>query len=78
MTISIYDRYVSLAKLFGRNREFIEKQIPHIASLLTESIDEVIDRSEVIVIANSQKEFSNISASMRKDQVLIDLVGITT
>ncbi|MHA1370978.1 MAG: nucleotide sugar dehydrogenase [Promethearchaeota archaeon] len=78
LSVSIYDKYVSLAKIFGKNREFIEKQIPHIACLLTASIDEVIDRSEVIVIANSQTEFSKIRGLMRKDHILIDLVGITT
>jgi GDP-mannose 6-dehydrogenase len=78
LKVFVYDKYVSLGKIFGKNREFIEKTIPEIGGLLTGSIKEVIDRSEVIVIANSQKEFSKIPGLMRKEQVLIDLVGITT
>ena len=39
----IYDRNVSLARLVGANKEYIEKQIPHLSSLLCDTIDEVID-----------------------------------
>ena len=77
LEVIIYDKDVTLANIFGKNREFIEKQIPHITCLLTNSIDEVIDHAEVVVIANSQKEYSKILGLMRKDQIIIDLVGIT-
>ncbi len=57
-TLSIYDKNVSLARLVGANKEYIEKQIPHLSSLLCDTIDEVIDQSEVIVVGNRSPEFA--------------------
>src|SRR5262249_50739396 len=48
LKLSIYDRDVEMARLFGSNREFIEREIPHISSLVKSDIDEVISDAEVI------------------------------
>jgi len=50
--VSIYDKYVSIAKLVGSNKEYIEKEIPHISSLMCSSPQELIISSDVIVISN--------------------------
>ena len=73
-SLSIYDRDVSEARLIGSNREYIEREIPHIWSLLRGSIDEVIDGSEVIVIGNGSGEFRLIEPKLKPGQVVIDLV----
>jgi GDP-mannose 6-dehydrogenase len=56
--LRIYDRNVSLARLVGANKEYIDEQIPHLSSLLCETIDEVLDHSDVIVVGNGAPEFS--------------------
>jgi GDP-mannose 6-dehydrogenase len=73
-TLRIYDRNVSIARLVGANREYITQQIPHLSSLLCETIDEVIDASEVIVIGNGAPEFADAVMRTRPDQIVIDLV----
>jgi len=74
--ISIYDKNVSIAKIFGANKEYIEKEIPHISSLMSSSIEEVLSRSEVLVIGNNSEEFKEIPKLMREGQIMIDLVRI--
>ena len=75
-SLCIYDRNVSLARLVGANKEYIEQQIPHLSSLLCETIDEVIDQSEVIVVGNKSPEFAEALTRTRADQIVIDLVRL--
>src|SRR5688500_7534805 len=74
--LCIYDKNVSLARLVGANKQYINEQIPHLSQHLCESVDEVIDTSEVIVIGNSAAEFSQAVTRCRPDQIVIDLVRI--
>jgi GDP-mannose 6-dehydrogenase len=74
--LCIYDKNVSLARLVGANKEYINTQIPHLSSLLCESVAEVIDRSEVLVVGNASPEFADALKSTRQDQTVIDLVRV--
>ena len=74
--LAIYDRNVSLARLVGANRRYIDHQIPHLSRHLCESIEDVVTRSEVVVIGNAAPEFSDAIALCRPDQIVIDLVRI--
>jgi GDP-mannose 6-dehydrogenase len=74
--LCIYDRNVSLAKLVGVNREYITKQIPHLSSLLCETLDTVLEKSEVIVVGNASPEFADALKRTRPDQIVIDLVRV--
>jgi len=74
--LRIYDKNVSLAKLVGANKEYIEKQIPHLSSLLCQTVDEVVSNSEVIVIGNQSAEFADAVSRCREDQIIIDLVRL--
>lgn len=75
-SLCIYDRNVSLAKLVGANKDYIERQIPHLSSLLCDTIDDVIDRSDVIIVGNQAPEFGAALARTRPDQIIIDLVRL--
>ncbi len=60
----------------GANKEYIEQQIPHLSRHLCDSMDDVIARSDVIVIGNGAPEFAEAVARCRPDQTVIDLVRI--
>jgi GDP-mannose 6-dehydrogenase len=76
LSLKIYDRNVSLARLVGANKQYIETQIPHLSSLLCDTIDQVIDESEVIVVGNQAPEFTQAVAHCRREQIIIDLVRL--
>jgi GDP-mannose 6-dehydrogenase len=76
--LRIYDRNVSIARLVGANKEYINTQIPHLSSLLCETIDEVLDHSEVIVVGNAAPEFADALKRTRADQTIVDLVRVKT
>jgi GDP-mannose 6-dehydrogenase len=75
--IKIYDKNVSLARLVGSNRKFIEGTIPHLAELLCETTDEVLDHSEVLIVANPDRDFLPVLEKVKPDQIVFDLVRIT-
>lgn len=74
--LKIYDEEVSLAKLHGANRRYIEQTIPHISSLMTSSVQEVIDSSEVVVISKKGAQFADAVRKLTEDRVVIDLVRL--
>ena len=71
--LKIYDKNVSMAKIMGANKAYIQKEIPHISSLLRKSLDEVINSSEVIIVGHDTKEFKSAVKHLKNDKILIDL-----
>jgi GDP-mannose 6-dehydrogenase len=74
--VGIYDKEVSLARIFGANKRYIEQAIPHIACLLNESAQMVVEDAELIVIGKKSPEFADMVASLDRDKIVVDLVRI--
>jgi GDP-mannose 6-dehydrogenase len=71
--LRLYDSHVSLAKLIGANKRFIEEHIPHISRLMVNSMAELFAHSELIIIGNESPEFFEGIRGLRADQQVIDL-----
>jgi GDP-mannose 6-dehydrogenase len=75
--LRIFDPEVQLSRLMGANRSYIEANIPHIASLLCGTIEEMIDPSEVILVGLQQSALNEaLQARVKPAQHLIDLVNL--
>jgi GDP-mannose 6-dehydrogenase len=74
--LSVYDRNVNLARLTGANRDYILNHVPHIAKLMRDSIDDVLEHADVIVIGNGAPEFAGIAQRLRPGQKVIDLIRL--
>jgi GDP-mannose 6-dehydrogenase len=77
--VRILDPNVVMARLRGANRQYIETEIPHIASLLCESAGDLVAHADVVVISARSDDAEQVLASIRPDQVVIDLTrGVAT
>ncbi|MBW1829972.1 MAG: UDP-glucose/GDP-mannose dehydrogenase family protein, partial [Deltaproteobacteria bacterium] len=73
--VRIFDDKVQLSQLIGANKAFLEKELPHITSIMCADIKELIAESEVVVVTHGDKLFTQAVELMHEDQILIDLVG---
>jgi GDP-mannose 6-dehydrogenase len=73
--LRIYDANVTLSRLLGANREYIEGRLPHLGQLLAGSVQEVLDHAEVCLVGCTDPAV--LGALPRGDgRVLIDLVRL--
>ena len=73
--VCIWDRDVSLGRVTGSNRQYIEEVIPHIGSLLSSDLKSVVESGEVVVVA-TKIDKDQLGQHLRSDQVVIDLVNL--
>jgi GDP-mannose 6-dehydrogenase len=73
--IKIWDRDVSLARLAGANRQYIEEVIPHIGSLLSADMPEVVRDSDVVIVG-TKIEKGDLARLLTPAQIVIDLVNL--
>jgi GDP-mannose 6-dehydrogenase len=74
--LKLYDSNVKLAALMGANQDYIMNRISHISRLMSESMDEVLDFGETIVIGNNATEFHDVASRLKPGQTVVDLVRI--
>jgi GDP-mannose 6-dehydrogenase len=74
--VAIYDREVSLARLHGSNRAYIEHTIPHISRLMKTSLESALEGSEVVVVAKKSPEFEEKLKGSLNGHCVVDLVSI--
>jgi GDP-mannose 6-dehydrogenase len=75
-TIKIWDDNVSLGRLLGSNREYIEHTIPHIGSLLENDLERILADADVIVIGTHGISRDQLQTLLRPDHVVLDLVNL--
>ncbi len=76
LEVRVWDEDVSLGRLAGSNRQYIEEVIPHIGSLLSANLEDVLSWGSVVIIGNKSAKKAELAKHLRKDQVVIDLVNL--
>jgi GDP-mannose 6-dehydrogenase len=73
--LKIFDRFVKLSRLLGKNKEFIEREIPHLEKLLFEDADAVLADAEVIVVGHADAEARGHILRRAAGRRIVDLSG---
>jgi GDP-mannose 6-dehydrogenase len=74
--VKVWDRDVSLGRLAGSNRQYIEEVIPHIGSILSADLEDVLRGADVVIVGNKSASKDELSKYLRPEQIVIDLVHL--
>jgi GDP-mannose 6-dehydrogenase len=74
--ILIYDKNVTVSKLTGTNKDYINSHIPHLSDLISDDLENVVKRSDLVVITYKIGGIDELIGKY-KDITFIDLVGIS-
>jgi GDP-mannose 6-dehydrogenase len=70
--IKVYDPNVSVARLTGANKDYIDRVIPHLSRLLVRSLDDLSD-SELVIVGHNYNEVASFLDDVNAP--LVDLTG---
>jgi GDP-mannose 6-dehydrogenase len=73
--VKVWDKDVSLGRLAGSNRQYIEDVIPHIGSLLSADMPEVVKDAEVVILG-TKVDKDELAKLLTPGQMVIDLVNL--
>jgi GDP-mannose 6-dehydrogenase len=73
--LAIYDRYVKLSRLLGKNKEFIEREIPHLERLLRDDPVATLHDAEVVVVGHADAQARQAIAGHAAGRRIVDLSG---
>jgi len=76
LDVKIWDEDVSLGRLAGSNRQYIEEVIPHIGSVLSSDLEATISGAEVVILGNKSASKDQLAKYLRPDQIVIDLIHL--
>jgi GDP-mannose 6-dehydrogenase len=73
--LSIFDNFVKISRLLGKNKDFIEREIPHLDRLLKEDARSVLQGAEIIVVGHADAATRALIAEHAAGKRIIDLSG---
>ena len=74
--IRIYDREVRTAQIMGTNLAYIHAHVPHFEALLTDTVEDCLAWSDVVVVTYAGDEFAKAIRDSGQVRSIIDLAGL--
>jgi GDP-mannose 6-dehydrogenase len=72
--LRIFDPNVRYAALYGSNKAFIDRELPHLTSVLCDA-KVLLDHADVVVFGQSDDVYERQVPNLRAGQIVVDLVG---
>ena len=68
---------VKISRLLGKNKEFIDREIPHLDRLLQPTAEQALDGAQVIVVGHADAAAQAAIVSLAAGRRIVDLSGYT-
>jgi GDP-mannose 6-dehydrogenase len=71
--LKIYDKEVSIARIHGANKAYIENEIPHISNLMSTDLAETIKYADLVVVCKKDNSYALALNENAGDRKIYDL-----
>jgi GDP-mannose 6-dehydrogenase len=68
----VHDKEVSEANVIGANRDYVEREIPHLWKLMRPDVRTVLEQSDVVVLGNGSPEYRALGSAL-DGRLIVDL-----
>jgi len=72
-TVRVHDGNVSRSLAEGINHKFLISRLEEVASLLQDNLSDVLSGAEVVILANNEPEYRDLSSMLQPGQFLFEL-----
>lgn len=73
--LSIFDGFVEVSRLLGKNKEYIDRELPHLDRLLQPSADDALVGAQVIVVGHADESARRAIVRHVQGKRIVDLSG---
>ena len=74
--VMVHDPDVQPEQMLGSNLEYLERQLPQIHRILRDDVNEVLEKSQVIIVGQKRPEFTSIVRELDGKVIVLDLVHL--
>jgi GDP-mannose 6-dehydrogenase len=75
--VMVHDPDVQPEEMLGSNREYLERQLPQIHQILHADLNEVLEKSEIVIVGQKRPEFTARLEKLDGQVTILDLVRIS-
>ena len=71
--IAIYDKNLHGD---GSHKEYFQKHFPHLSKLMRSQVSDVMGESELLIVNNKEKEYTDVLTNVEIEHPIIDMVRL--
>ena len=77
INLKVYDPEVNLSRLMGANRRYIEENLPHIGSIMSPTMSQMLEGAQTVIVGIYTKKLGEeLLGALTPTQKVIDLVNM--
>jgi GDP-mannose 6-dehydrogenase len=75
--LAIYDPNVLVTRLVGGNKAYIDSVLPHLSRLMVPTLEDLADRSDLLVVGHRFAELETLSSALVHDTPVFNLADLS-